>query len=299
VIVLRLVPIGKDLMGARQVILQASASLDVVDGSLRRLTGARETSGGKAGLGKLKTGIRLEDVAFSYPDGREALTRMDLLIGAGQMTALVGPSGGGKSTLVDLLPRLRRPGKGRILFDDVPIDEIALVGLRSGIAFVPQQAQLFDGTIADHIAYSRPDASLGEIEHAARLAHAHDFIATLPEGYATRIGEGGGRLSGGQRQRLDLARALIQKAPVLILDEPTSALDSESEQVLRVALDDVRRHLAPTMIVIAHRLSTVVGADRIVVMDQGRVLEAGTHAELVTRNGWYARAWATQTAQAA
>lgn len=299
VIVLRLVPIGKDLIGARQVVLQTTPSLQLVDRGLARLRAARERNDGTITVVDLKQGVRFEGVGYTYSDGRVALDGIDLWFPAGQTTALVGPSGGGKSTLVDLLPRLRQPSAGRITLDGHPLDDYELDGLRHAIAFVSQAPLMFDGTIADHVRYGAPAASDADVERALRLAQAWDFVSAMPNGVQTRIGESGGRLSGGQRQRVDLARALVQRAPILILDEPTSALDAESDLLFRRSLDDIRRELAPTVIVVAHRLATISAADQIVVIDQGKVVEHGTHTELLARAGWYARAWTTQSTKAA
>ncbi len=298
VIVLRLVPIGKDLMGARQIILQTSPALSLVDQTIARLSAAREPGGGTRTLPARAPEIRLERVAFTYGGERAALDGIDLTLPAGQITALVGPSGAGKSTLVDLLPRLRVAQSGRVTFDGVDARDLDLASLRTGIAYVPQQAQVFDGTIAAHVRYGRADATDREVEAALALAQC-DFVAALSDKMNTRIGEGGGRLSGGQRQRLDLARALVRRAPVLILDEPTSALDAENERLFLAAIAEVRRTLAPTMLIIAHRLSSIAGADQIAVMEAGKIIECGTHAALLARGGWYARAWTTQTANAA
>lgn len=299
VIVLRLVPIGKDLLSARQVVLQSQPGLELIDGTLVRLHAAAEINQGDRVLAPPGDGIRFESVGFAYPDGRTALRDVDLEVAAGRMTAIVGPSGAGKSTLVDLLPRLRVPTKGAITIDQCPIDRFTLSSLRSAIAYVPQTPVLFDGTIADHVRYSSPRASEADLYRALELALAADFVAALPKGIDTRIGEAGALLSGGQRQRLDLARALAQNASIMILDEPTSALDAASEALFWQALDRVRAELAPTILVIAHRLSTIASADHIAVLDDGRVVEEGTHAELLAQKGWYSRAWVLQSFESA
>lgn len=247
-----------------------------------------------ASSGSLAQGhIRFDRVCFRYP-GQEAWAVDDLTleIMPGQTVALVGGSGSGKSTLASLLARFFNPESGRILIDDVPIDALALSQWREQIAFVSQQVVLFDGTVAANIAYGRPDVSLERIEQAARAAHAMEFIERLPQGLQTEIGENGARLSGGQRQRLALARAFLKDAPILILDEATSALDTESERQVQAALGTLIQ--GRSTLVIAHRLSTVEGADKIVVMDNGHIVEQGRHQELLARGGAYARLYRMQ-----
>ena len=227
--------------------------------------------------------VRLDEVRFRYPSRPEVevLRGVSLSASAGQRVALVGPSGAGKSTVVSLLLRLFEPEGGRILIDGKPATEYDLHLLRSNMAIVPQDVMLFGGTIAENIAYGKVGAAAQEIEEAARQANAHDFIAAFPEGYATRVGERGVQLSGGQRQRVAIARAILRDPAILLLDEATSALDSESERLVLEALDRLME--GRTSLVIAHRLSTVRGADRIYVLDQGRVVEDGTHQELLDR----------------
>jgi ABC-type multidrug transport system fused ATPase/permease subunit len=295
VILLRLTPVLREAMLTRQSVLVASEGLRSVERRLNALAAAHEGGGGRRALGGLEQAIAYEDVSFRYAEAAApALDHASVSIPAHRMTALVGPSGAGKSTLIDLLPRLRDPSAGRVTLDGVPVADFALASLRQGIAYAPQSPQLFDVTVEEHIRYGKAGAGHAEIEEAARLADAHDFIVRLPKGYDTPIGESGGQLSGGQRQRLDLARALLRKAPILILDEPTSQLDAESEQRFRDALARIRAQTRTTIIVVAHRLSTVMIADKIVVMDNGRVIETGSHAELIARGGWYAEAYAKQ-----
>jgi ABC-type multidrug transport system fused ATPase/permease subunit len=232
--------------------------------------------------------ITFQNVRFGYSESETILKGVSFTAEGGKTTALVGPSGAGKSTVISLIPRFYDPMDGEILIDGQDITHVTKQSLRNGIAYVSQQPYLFEGTIRDNIRYGRPDATNAEIEEAARHAYAHDFILAQPLGYDTPVGENGVTLSGGQRQRLSIARALVRNAPILLLDEATSALDTESEQAVQKALDEAMS--GRTVVVIAHRLSTVVRADKIIVMQDGKVAEEGTHAALAAReNGLYAR----------
>lgn len=270
-------------------------SLTALQRRLQTLDQSPEDDGGIRRFGELQDGIRFSQVVYNYrTSSTPALNGVDVTLLARRLTALVGPSGGGKSTLVDLIPRLRDSDSGFVTFDGLRAAEFSLKSLRAGIAYAPQTPQLFDTTIAEHIRYGRPEATLAEIEKAAQLAGAHDFILKTPGGYETRIGEGGGMLSGGQRQRVDLARALVKHASVLILDEPTSQLDAESEEIFKTSIRRIRDEGHYTIVMVAHRLSTAAIADRIVVMMNGRAIDSGTHDELLARGGWYARAFGLQ-----
>ncbi len=231
-------------------------------------------------------GIRYEGATFSYDGEKQVLDHLDLSIAKGQTVAIVGSSGSGKTTLVNLLPRLFDVQEGRVTIDGHDLSTVTLASLRAQIGMVSQETVLFDDTVAANIGYGRPGAPREAVEEAARQALAHDFITALPQGYETRIGEGGFSLSGGQRQRMAIARALLKDPPILILDEATSALDSESEYLVQQALFNLLK--GRTTLVIAHRLSTILNADRIVVLDGGRVAEDGTHAELIASGGLYA-----------
>ena len=250
---------------------------------------------GAVALAPLRTSIEFLKVSFEYADGsgRYVLRDVSFRVSAGQMVAIVGLSGAGKTTLVNLLPRFYDVTSGAILVDGIDIRDVTLKSLRSRIGIVTQETVLFDETIANNIAYGSPQATRQEIEDAARAAHAHEFIVTLPDAYETRIGERGQKLSGGQRQRLAIARALLKNSPILILDEATSSLDAESERLVQEALANLMRNR--TAFVIAHRLSTVRRADQIIALEHGRVAEIGRHDELLARaDGVYARLYALQ-----
>jgi subfamily B ATP-binding cassette protein MsbA len=239
--------------------------------------------------------VQLDDVGFSYDGHRQALDRISLEVPAGRRVALVGASGAGKSTVLNLIPRFYDVDAGRVQIDGQDVRDVTLASLRASIALVSQEILLFDDTIRANIGYGKPGASEDEIVAAARNAAAHDFIVTLPEGYDTVVGEHGVKLSGGQRQRLAIARAMLRNAPILLLDEATSSLDAESERHVQVALEALME--GRTTIIVAHRLSTVVDADVIHVIDRGRVAESGRHGELLARGGLYARLYAVQAAE--
>jgi subfamily B ATP-binding cassette protein MsbA len=251
---------------------------------------------GPEAMGRAVGQIRFEDVRFVYPDGHVALEDVSLDIEPGQRVAFVGRSGAGKSTVFNLLPRLYDPTAGRILLDGHDLRSLTLASLRDQIAVVSQDSVLLSGTIAENIGFGRRDATRAEIEAAARAAAADGFIRALPDGYDTPVAPTAGQFSGGERQRLSIARAILRDAPILLLDEPTSALDAESEALIREALDRLAR--GRTTLVIAHRLATVLDSDLIVVMDRGRIIETGRHAELLAGQGLYADLYQLQFAGA-
>ena len=248
-------------------------------------------------LGDRDLDVAFEDVAFRYGPRTPALKGVSIQVRQGESVALVGPSGGGKSTILNLIPRFYDASEGRVTVGGTDVRDLTLSSLRARIALVTQEPFLFDDTIAANIAYARPGATQAEIEEAARAAAAHDFITRLADGYETRAGEGGTSLSGGQRQRIAIARAFLKDAPILLLDEATSALDTESEAQVQAALERLMQGRATLMI--AHRLSTVKAADRIYVIDGGRVAETGTHATLVKAGGLYARLAKSQSLEGA
>jgi ATP-binding cassette, subfamily B, bacterial len=233
--------------------------------------------------------VAFQGVRFHYPSrpGQSALEGIDLSVEPGETVALVGPSGAGKSTIIQLLMRFYDPQAGTITLDGIDLRDLNRTDLRGAMALVPQDPVIFATTATENIRFGRPDASQAEVEAAARAAAAHDFIAALPQGYGTELGERGVLLSGGQKQRIAIARAILRDAPVLLLDEATSALDAESERAVQAAVE--RLSAGRTTLVVAHRLATVRKADRIVVFDQGRIVAQGTHAALVAQGGLYAR----------
>jgi ATP-binding cassette subfamily B protein len=239
--------------------------------------------------------VRFENVLFAYDAERPILKGIDIDVPAGSTLAIVGPSGAGKSTLSRLLFRFYDPTGGRILIDGQDIGAVTQSSLRAAIGIVPQDTVLFNDSVGYNIGYGKAGATQAEIEAAARGAAIHRFIESLPDGYEARVGERGLKLSGGEKQRVAIARTLLKDPPILILDEATSALDSRTEAAIQDTLNDVAR--ARTCLVIAHRLSTVVDADQIVVLDQGRIAERGTHAQLLRKNGLYADMWTRQQSE--
>lgn len=274
----------KDLSKAAYGIPKGLASMERIDRILDAENTIIEAEHPRRAEG-LKEGLRFEKVCFSYEDGKQVLRDIDLDIKKGQTVAIVGASGAGKSTLVDLIPRFWDPDGGRITLDGVPLTELSIASLRSLIGYVNQEPILFNDSIFRNIAFAKPDASREEVEQAARIANAHDFIMEKEEGYETNIGDRGVKLSGGQRQRLSIARAVLKNPPILILDEATASLDTESERAVQEALEHLMS--GRTTIAIAHRLSTIKNADEIIVMDEGRVVERGRHEELLAKGGYY------------
>lgn len=302
-VLFRLLPVTQELSVARQQLSAYLHAILYIDRISIEASAHAERDNGTLPFPKLRQGIRFEGVSFQYPlearpdaaSAPVALADVSIDIPACQTTALLGPSGAGKSTLADLIPRLREPTEGRILFDDTAAVDIRLDALRRAVALVSQDALIIDGTITENLRYGRPDATQQEIEAAAHAAFAHSFIEAMPQGYETIVGERGVLLSGGQKQRLALARALLAQASVLLLDEPTSALDAESETAVQRALATLQDDGNTTIIIIAHRLSTVRHADHIVVLENGCVIGTGTHDALMTDTSWYRKIVELQT----
>ncbi|MCX6891523.1 MAG: ABC transporter ATP-binding protein [Verrucomicrobia bacterium] len=281
----------QDLAKMTNVIAQAAVGLERIqtildaDAIIPQKPGARDP-------GKLQGEIVFEHVAFAYDPAAPVLRDINLTIQPGQRIGVCGPTGGGKSTVLSLIPRFYDPTLGRVLIDGVAVTDYRLDRLREQIGFVLQDTVLFAGSIRDNIAYGRPEATPEEIIQAAKMANAHDFISEMPHGYDSLVGERGLTLSGGQRQRIGIARAIVRNAPILILDEPTAALDTESEKLVMEALERLMK--GRTVITIAHRLSTIRDADKIVVLKGGLIAEEGTHEELLTRNRIYAELYRIQ-----
>ena len=274
----------KDLSKAGYSIQKGMASMERINKIMAAENNIRETETPKR-IDNLNEGIELKNVSFSYNETKEILHNVNITIEKGKTIALVGQSGSGKSTLVDLIPRYHDISNGEILIDGINIKDLSIRSLRSLIGNVNQEAILFNDTVFNNIAFGVDNATQEEVEAAARIANAHDFIMEMEEGYQTKVGDRGCRLSGGQRQRVSIARAILKNPPILILDEATSALDTESERLVQDALEKLMK--SRTTIAIAHRLSTIKNADEICVLHEGKIVERGTHDELIALNGYY------------
>ncbi len=298
VVALRLLPVVKGVILQWQTVQRFLGSIEVIEDRLKEMQDSIEDDLGVKTVAQLKQSLLVENVSYRYLSSEcNALKGVNITFKVNEITAIVGPSGGGKSTLIDLLPRLRLPTEGIIRIDGVNIEQYALKGLRSMISYAPQTPQIFNGTIKNHILYGKTDATDEDIREAIHLAGAKSFVDQLPQGIDTIIGEDAMKLSGGQRQRLDLARVLVSKASILILDEPTSNLDAESEELFKQVLYRIRKETNTTIIIVAHRLASISGANNIIVLNKGEVEGFGTHSELLSKNGWYKKAWKIQNQQ--
>jgi len=295
VIAMRLMPIVKTILMLIQSIQNLLGSIEILEVRLNKMKDSQEEDNGSENLTQIEKSILINKVSYRYPYSKfNALKDITIRIKAHEMIAIVGPSGSGKSTLIDLLPRLRLPTDGVIQIDNENIDKYRLESLRKLISYVPQTPQIFNGTVKNHILYGKKDATDEEVKEAARLADAEGFINQLPQGFETILGEDAIKLSGGQRQRLDLARALVKKAAILILDEPTSNLDAESEENFKKVISKIRQKTNTTIIIVSHRLASISNSDQIVVLNKGVVEAIGMHTELLKEKGWYSKAWQMQ-----
>ena len=295
VVVMRLMPIVKGVISEWQSLQSFTGSIEAIEDRFKTLDNQIEKNAGVENIVKLEGSVLFNNVSYRYPtEKNNALSNISIEIKPNEITAIVGPSGSGKSTLVDLLPRLRRPTYGSIFFNNKSVEGYTLESIRKLISYVPQQPQIFDGTVKDHILYGKRDAKDQEVYDASKLAGAYDFIAQLSQGFDTILGDEAVKLSGGQRQRLDLARALVAKSKILILDEPISNLDAESENKFKNAISRIHLETDTLIVIVAHRLSSVKNADRIIVLNHGKVDSVGTHDTLLKLDGWYSKAWKIQ-----
>ena len=292
IIVLRLMPIMQGVVQQYQGLQASMGAIEIFEDRINSMKESMEKDTGSIDLCKLNQSILLSGVYYLYPDMQNyVLENITINFKVNSLTAIVGPSGSGKSTLIDLLPRLGLPTKGLIYIDNKNYTKYKLKSIRKMISYVPQEPQMFNGTVRSHILYGKADASNDEVVMAANLAGAEEFISKLPQGFDTNLGEDAVKLSGGQKQRLDLARALVRKAPILILDEPTSNLDAESEAIFSKVISRIRDNTNTTIIIVSHRLESISDADNIIVLNHGKVESSGVHVELLRENGWYAKAW--------
>lgn len=288
-------PVVQGIITKLQAIQGSLGSVEILEGRFDAMKKSLEKDMGTKDLDRLRKSILLSNVSYRYPSGiNDSLKGVDVEFKANEVTAIVGPSGSGKSTLIDLLPCLRLPTKGLISIDGVNIKEFTLKSIRQMMSYVSQYPQIFNGTVKNHILYGKVNASDNEVLVAARLAGAEDFINQLPQGFYTVIGEDAIKLSGGQKQRLDIARALVRRAPILILDEPASNLDAASDKKFKEVITRIRKETNTTVVIVSHRLKSISDSDNIIVLNQGIVESTGCHSELLGKNGWYAKAWKIQ-----
>ena len=295
VVILRLLPSVKGIIIQYQAVQRLVGSIEVVEDRLQNMISEVEYDIGKKKIKDFDK-IKFKNILYRYPGANEdAIKNISITISSGSVVALVGPSGSGKSTFIDLLPRLRKPTMGKIYLDNELNEQYSLQSIRQLISYAPQNPQLFNGTIKEHIKLGNKHATDIEVKNAAYLSGAEEFINNSKNGYETIVGEDGVKLSGGQKQRLDLARALISNSSILILDEPTSNLDVESEEKFNNSLDKIHNETDTTIIIVTHSLSGISNADNIVIFNNGVVENQGTHDELLMQDGWYSKAWKLQT----
>ncbi len=283
---MRILPIVGNIMAQRTYVNHFFPSYEQVMELRRNAAELRQTSGATPFPG-LKSTIRLEKVSFAYADDEAVLRDVDMDIRKGKMIAVVGRSGSGKSTLIDIIMGFNQPLQGTISIDGMPLREFDILSYRNRLGYVPQESTLFNMSIRDNLLWAKEDATESDIVEACDIANASEFIRDLPDGYETMVGDRGVRLSGGQIQRIALARAVLRKPDILILDEATSSLDTQSERLIQHAIENIAK--STTVIIVAHRLSTIINADHIYVLEEGRVIEEGTHAELISKNGSFSR----------
>jgi ABC-type multidrug transport system fused ATPase/permease subunit len=292
IIILRLLPLLKTTIGLYQGIESVEGSVESVISKYNELSKHQEIDDGTKELLDILDGIEINNVGFKYPDADyNALSSIDISIKPGEMLSVVGPSGSGKSTLIDLIPRLIHPVSGEIKINSVVMEDFTLESLRNAISYLPQNPQIFSRTIKEHISYGSTNATLNDIYEAATLSGADHFIRNLKDGYDSIITDDALNISGGQRQRLDLARAIIKKSKILILDEPSSSLDAESEAKFRDALSRIRKKTNLIVIMITHRLLNAKTSDYIIVLNNGKIEDKGTHEKLISNSGWYSKAY--------
>ncbi len=287
-VVMRLTPMVKMLMSEMHAMNNALGPIELVNLKLKQMANDKEIDQGQLTLTSFNKGLVFNNVSYKYKDSRDfALKNVTLKIMPNSMTAIVGPSGSGKSTLIDMIPRLRSSSIGEITLNNIDINKYSLKSLRGFISYLTQDAQIFDGSIIDHIRYGKKCATMKEVEHVVHLSGLSSFIKTLPDGYNTLLGEGAVRLSGGQRQRLDLARALLKNAPILILDEPTSSLDAKSESDFFKSIAKIQSVTGVAIVVVVHKLKLIKNADQIIVLNNGELECIGSHDQLIKYPNWY------------
>jgi ABC-type multidrug transport system fused ATPase/permease subunit len=295
IIVIRLLPVTKGVISQWQKIQSVLGSMEMLESRLKSMHDNVEKDSGTESKVSFKKSLLIDNISYCYPGNEiDTLKNISMKFKVNKMYAIVGPSGGGKSTLIDLFPRLRLPTEGCIKIDGVNIEKYTLISFRNLISYALQSPHIFNGTVKDHISYGKKNATDEEIRNAARLSGVDDFIDRLPQCYDTIVGDNAIKLSGGQLQRLDLARALVKKAPILILDEPTSNLDAESEEKFNKSLNRILKETNTTIIIVSHRLVNISHSSLIFVLNQGEVESVGTHSNLLNQNKWYAKAWETQ-----